>query len=161
MSKCANIFVNFTYEPPRERIHSLLELISNRTQVPVSDDEIYGRLVKCDENVFVDNNGQIKFTDSGPYGSHYVYQISYLTRYWSTTYPEGEIMVYALTLLTLLDQNDVQNVWYSDDDYRDYTLPCLDAESIHGLINDFVRVGETTSGELTRHIHTEDGVISV
>lgn len=73
------------------------------------------------------------------------------------------MITYALTMLWLMSQAEVVDVWYMGDGYSEGgRYQCMSKTQAHEMIDDFVAIGDTTSGRPTRYIRAEDGsIISV
>lgn len=174
MSTCANIFILFKAMPAEARVAEIDEAISNRTGLPVEPQgERYGRLIALkDAHSLVDisEDGIFNYHDSGSAISPAVppldgrlFYISYVARWWDKLYPEGPAITYALTMLWLMSQADVVDVWYMSDSYSEGgRYQRMSKSQVHEMIDDFVAIGDITSGRPTRYIRTEDGsIISV
>lgn len=172
MSVCANIFVLFRDVPTASRLADLAEAISNRTGDPVKEgSEPYGRLVDVDDAdllASVNEDGSLDYLGRErpskllgvPSIQGRLLKIGYLSRYWSADCPNGPAMYYALTMLVLLAQQDVEGVWYTWDDYSDGAqLPPMKRDDVHRMIDDFAAVGEHSNGRPTRYIRVEDGTV--
>jgi len=171
MSICANIFVLFQAAPAVARVAEIEEAISNRTGMPVKPKgEIYNRLIAVrDVHALVDisEDGVFHYHDSWSATSSAVppldgrvYKISYTTRWWDKDYPEGPVITYALTMLWLMSQADVADVWYMSDSYSEGgRYQRMSKAQVHEMIDDFVAIGDSTSGRTTRYIRAEDGTI--
>ncbi|MGQ7908768.1 hypothetical protein [Burkholderia sp. BC1] len=127
MSTTAIIFVLFRQVPTLARLSDLEAAISARTGVAISrkyDD--YERLIhKEDDDWWADlwPDGSLRYRGDGagaraqgaPSLDHRLYRIDYLSRYWNVTgYRDGPGLQYARTLQTLIEQDDVEGVWYTD-----------------------------------------------
>ncbi|WP_207002607.1 hypothetical protein [Trinickia mobilis] len=172
MSITAHLFVLFKSQPSADRLASIAEILSNRVGLPASDfTEGRERLRPVDDaDLMADvrDNGDLNYRSNArtskllgaPQLDGRLYEIGYLTRYWSTSYSGGPAMTYAFTQLVLLAQADVEGVWLSNSYCEDgLTIPASTHETVHRMIDDFVSVGETTGHEPTRYIRTEDGLV--
>lgn len=172
MSVCANVFALFRNAPSAARLAEIAEIISNRTGYPVnSGPEAHGQLVVVDDaDLLVDVNidGSLNYLSRPrftkligvPSIQGRLFQIGYLSRFWSPDDPQGPAIRYALTMLILLTLPDVEGVWYTWDGYSDgATLPLMTHTAVHRMIDDFVAVGEASHGHPTRYIRTEDSSV--
>jgi hypothetical protein len=171
MSTCANIFVLFKAAPADMRVAEIEEAISNRTGLPVEPKgEIYNRLIAVEDShalVDISEDGIFHYHDSWsatssavPRLDGRVFRISYSARWWDKAYPEGPVITYALTMLWLMSQVDVVDVWYMSDGYSEGgRYQRMSQAQVHEMIDDFVAIGDTTSGRPTRYIRAEDGTI--
>lgn len=67
-------------------------------------------------------------------------------------------MEYAITLLTLLAQTDVEGVWFVSDSYFEGGVaPKQTHKSVHEMLDIYVRIGATFGGEPVRYIRSENG----
>lgn len=169
MSITANIFVLFDAPPSRDRLAQLEEIISNRTGGPVgSVVENFERLCMvedADEVVDVLPDGTLHYLAHGrnawdphcPVSGNSpiqdrLFEIVYLSRWWSDNCPEGPLMEYALTMLCLESQPDVQRVWYTDSSYyHGIRLSAMSHERIHELIDRYVAIGKISEGKPARY----------
>lgn len=156
MSVYATIFVMFHEPPSSARVAELdlviAQYIGTRNE-PRSDD--FERLVAvdlADGYVEVASDGMLQYyADSRgadrPNAKSIegrLFKIDYLTRYWEVsrgevTFPDGPAISYALTLLVLLAQSDVEGVWYGADDYHyGAHIKRLTAEGAHRMIDEFI-----------------------
>jgi hypothetical protein len=163
MSIGAYILVLFRDQPSTTRIQEVESIISNRTgahlgarsaRPSTSIDDVYERLVaEYDVDLYasVNDDGSLTWVNSRRHGpllgepslQGRLFGINYLSRYWSTDYPQGPAVMYAVTLLTLMSQPDVNGVWYSADDFQDgRTIAAATHQSVHQLLDDFVRIGD-------------------
>lgn len=179
MSICAHIFVLFREPVTEARIAAIDELISNRTGVPVpakreeiSDDRYwYDRFLPVPEadlcaDVSEDGTLNILRTErhskllGEPSIEGRLYENNTMSRHWREGYAEGPAIQFALTMMTLIDQPDVQWVWYTDD-YKERMHKAMARTDVHQLIDDFIRVGKTNGGRPTRYVYSDSGVISI
>ncbi|VWC79956.1 hypothetical protein BLA39750_01121 [Burkholderia lata] len=67
--------------------------------------------------------------------------ISYPSRWWSESYPEGPLPLYATTLLTLLSSPLVKRVWYMPDDTGAWRCKDIPREGALELFEKFISIG--------------------
>jgi hypothetical protein len=168
VSITAMILVQFRHTPSSARIAQIEEVISNRLQQPiVSPPERYHRLVSADEAKVVaevSEDGNLHIVELGSWypGEHpstrgRLFVIDYLTRYWETTYADGPMMMYALTMLCLLAQTDVNHVWYLHTyEIEGAKFPCKSRNDVHLWIDDYVRIGNMKDGRQAKYIRADD-----
>lgn len=152
-------------------------MISNRLRIPIRPpSERYQRLISAEEaqlapEVSPDGTLHLKkwgrsWTPTFGYSSAQgrLFAIRYVLRYWEDYYADGELMIYAVTMLTLLAQPDVNLVWYmSDYNIDDGEIPCRNRADVHQLIDDYVRVGNKMHARPTKFIYAEgsDTIVEV
>lgn len=157
MSACANIYCLFKVSPSRERVSEIQKVIWNRLGFdkhydgPVNKPgEQYGILAQewgVDEEYDFHENGAVHKRPYGRIGSLMgepsregrFYCISYLSRWWGENYPEGPLMEYVVTMLVLLEQADIERVWYADDHHIDPNPVTHDR--LHTMIDTYIRIG--------------------
>ncbi|WP_020203539.1 hypothetical protein [Cupriavidus sp. WS] len=99
----------------------------------------------------VDDNGNL-YDDGANRGSNtvgYGYQIpagalggiSYLSRWWADSYPDGPMPLYVTTLLTLLSYPLVKRVWYMPDDISACKCKNITREGVLELFEKFISIG--------------------
>lgn len=170
MSICAHILVLFRQKAPADRISQVEEAISNRIGYALNvDPHPYGRLVEIDDadlHADVNDDGSLRWNEKGrqtpfigvPSIQGRLFGINYLTRHWSPDYSEGPVADYAITLLTLLAQPDVEGVWFVSDYYfAGGTAPKQTHQSVHEMLDTFVQIGATFGGKPARYVRSEDG----
>lgn len=173
MSVCANITVLFKNAPDAGHLQAVGQILSNRTGMPVSDDaQPYGRMVEVfDADLISDVNedGSLRCTgDDGqrlspllgaPRLQGRLYRIDYLSRFWESHYRQGPMVQYAITMLCLLSQPNIEGVWYDSENFWSDggTSKAMTPSRVHALIDDFVKAGEYSHDQPTRYIRTEDG----
>lgn len=155
MSVCANIYCLFRQEPPTsERVASLQATIWNRlgySDVYDHGGSQYGRLVpEEDADVLYDfhEDGTVERLHRARYSpllgnatrEGRFYTISYLTRWWSEDYPDGPMGEYAITLLTLLAQPDIELVWLGRDEW--ISMSALSSAEVHQMLDAYIRIGQ-------------------
>jgi hypothetical protein len=159
MSICANVLMLFDKTPSAARIRQLEDVIANRLRVRdwqqlATTQDPHGRLVAvdcADLHADVNDDGSLKWDSDGRNSPRYgepllqgrLFCISYLTRYWSPGYPDGPLTDYAVTLLTLLSQSDIQSTWYVDDSFFEGggTEPQQTPQSVHDMLDAYIRIG--------------------
>jgi hypothetical protein len=67
--------------------------------------------------------------------------ISYLSRWWAESYPEGPLPLYVTTLLTLLSSPLVKRVWYMADGSRAWKCKGITREGVLELFEKFISIG--------------------
>ncbi|MDK0999520.1 hypothetical protein ACO2TQ_40025 [Burkholderia sp. OKR4-1] len=67
--------------------------------------------------------------------------ISFLSRWWAESYPEGPLPLYVTTLLTLLSSPLVNRVWYMPDDTRAWRCKNITREGALELFEKFISIG--------------------
>lgn len=153
MSICTNIYCLFKDIPSAERIAEVQKVIDNRLgrdEFSRPHDKDYGHLIAendVDTDYSFRDDGTVTLLDRpriGPLMNEPLRQgkffcISYLTRWWSTSYPDCPPTEYVITLLALLAQGDIEGVWYVQDDW--HTAERLTTESVHGMLDAFIQVG--------------------
>lgn len=177
MSICANFYVLFRETPAAERIDAIEELVSNRTGFPAPanrnspQDDQYERLLPVLDADFcaeISHDGALKILDS-PRNSRLLgepslegrlFENSTLRRHWTKENGSGHVIHFALTMLTLLSQSDIEWVWYTSDYNEGLRRPVTQFD-VHQMIDDFIRVGDLTDGRPTRFIMTAAGVINI
>lgn len=90
-----------------------------------------------------------------------LYRIDYLSRYWDSHYRQGPMIQYAITMLCLLSQPNVEGVWYDSDSFWSDggTSKAMTSSSVHALIDEFVAGGEYSGGQPTQYICTDGGLV--
>ncbi|MBN3761196.1 hypothetical protein [Burkholderia sp. Ac-20365] len=174
MSISAIMFVLFRNPPAAFRLQEIEERVSNRTGFPVADsNDRYDKLWPLDEADLVADVGQdgvLHYRDPPRYArlpdvpplEGRMYKISFSSRYWDRDISDGPAMRYALTILTLLAQHDVEGVWYCSHYYQDGAdIAPSTTQSALQMVMDFVAVGMTSNGRPVRYIRTDVGVIDI
>ena len=178
MSRSAAIFFLTPDKPSVQRLGELSESISNRIAYPLGKGSYGGHEIvgvddmpsvwgSVDRYVEIDSKGFLHwFTDPKPNIDSTVLEgrlhlIFYSTRFWSTDYPQGPLLKYATTLLTLLSQPDISRVWYTTGTFEEgCCIEPMTRDAVHKLIDDFIRIGENnSSGEKVRYIRDSDGCV--
>lgn len=180
MSTCANFFILFRSLPTAERVSELEEAISNRTEIPVpiaSEREHYGRYVEVyDADLRADVSAEGVLTWLGreryspllgvPSIQGRLFENSTLERHWSKEYSNGPAITHIITALTLLAQPDIEWVWYVSDHFSEGgNAPALTHTSVHGMLDDYIAVGNLTFDTQTlqtrpvKYIWSEGGFI--
>ena len=171
MSTSACIFVLFRNEPGASRLAEIEETISNRVGHPVSSNPRgYERMVPAeDADLLADINddGSLHYLSEErpckligvPAIQGRLFVIHYLSRHWQAdSYAGGPAIDYAITLLTLMAQLDVERVWYTTDDYQlGCCVPPMTPAIAHQMIDDFITVGDIFQGRTVRHWWLPDG----
>lgn len=155
MSVCANFFVFFATAPSAERIDQIDALVSNRTgQVIRPYKERYGRLIAVeDADLYADvsDDGCLTYLARArsskligePSIQGQLFQLDPLSRYWSDWYPDGPIVEYVITILSLLAQPDVKWVWYGRDGYQDgIEWQAVTHQTAHAMLDNFITIGQ-------------------
>lgn len=127
MSTTAIIFVLFKQAPTLAQLSDVEAAISTRTGMAISRKyDYYERLLREDEADWWADlwpDGTLRYGGDAPSSralgapslDRRLYKIEYLSRYWNANgYRDGPGLQYALTLQTLLEQSDVEGVWYTD-----------------------------------------------
>lgn len=67
--------------------------------------------------------------------------ISYLSRWWAESYPDGPLPLYVTTLLTLLNSRLVKRVWYMPDDSTAWKRKSIERDGVLDLFEKFISIG--------------------
>lgn len=67
--------------------------------------------------------------------------ISYLSRWWDESYPDGPLPLYVTTLLTLLSCALVKRVWYVPDGSSAWKCRSITREGVLELFEKFISIG--------------------
>lgn len=145
MSICANIFVLFKTTPAARRVREIeVDIIKKIGHAPWTFDGLDVGFLQSysgemDELSF-DVAGHIEQLRRprsgllpGPVSAERFFHISYLSRWWSETYPDGPMTKYGETMLTLLAQPEVEMVWFAPDEWG--AIDALTASEIHAMIS--------------------------
>lgn len=168
MSVTAMILVQFRLPPSLARIAQIEAVISNRLQLPlVPPPERYHRLVPAAEAKVcaeVSEDGTLHIVKLGgwypvehPSTRGRLFVIDYLLRHWDTDYAEGPMMMYALTMLCLLAQTDVNHAWYLHTyEIEGAKFPNMSRNDVHLWIDDYIRIGNMKDGRQAKYIRADD-----
>lgn len=150
MSICANILFLFSERPSIVRLMELEIKLENRLgrEIPVTGSGDGYNRVMCAKglNAVLSSDKTLIVTDNYSMNDLFdekMWRISYTTRMWSEDIPRGPMPDYAVTLLTLLAEKDIEAVWYLDDYYTeggDYSP--VSAADVHRLLDKFIAIGE-------------------
>ena len=131
MSICANLYVLFRVTPTAERVKqieaSITSMLGHRPWTMNRWDNDADRFLTPRDTDSLDFTQQGSITTRqydrsymglpGPVDSSRFYEISYLSRWWSESYPDGPMQEYGKTMLHLLNQPNVEHVWFAPDDF--------------------------------------------
>lgn len=131
MSICANIYVLFRVTPTAERVKEMEEIIiailGHRPWTTNRWDNDSDKFLTPSDTDSLDftQQGRIAIRQYdwsytgllGPVDASRFYEISYLSRWWSESYPDGPMQDYGKTMLYILEQEDVEHVWFAPDDF--------------------------------------------
>jgi hypothetical protein len=67
--------------------------------------------------------------------------ISYLSRWWAESYPDGPLPLYVTTLLTLLSSPLVKRVWYRADGSNAWKCKNITRDGVLELFEKFISIG--------------------
>ena len=154
MSICANIYCLFKAAPSQERLTEVQKLIWNRLgyaddfQPQSSEYGVLSPTWDVDHDYDFGKDGTISERNNYRVGvlmgelprQERFYGIHYLTRWWSEDYPEGPMLQYVATLLTLLQQDDIEWVWYAPDQKR--SMAAMTVKGVYDMLETYIRIGQ-------------------
>lgn len=131
MSICANVYVLFRVTPTAERVKeleaSIIAILGYRPWTANRRDNDADKFFTPSDTDSLDFTQQGRITTRqydwsymgvpGPVHASRFYEISYLSRWWSESYPDGPMQEYGKTMLYLLKQADIEHVWFAPDDF--------------------------------------------
>lgn len=131
MSTCANIYALFRTAPSSDRVREiethLVAILGERPWSRNSWDDDPEKFFTPIDTRLLEFTQQGKMTlgrferrivgPLGPIDPTRFYGINYLTRWWSVHSPEGPMHKYGKTMLYLLNQADVEYVWFVPDEF--------------------------------------------
>lgn len=157
MSTCANIYCLFKVSPSQDRVSEIQKVIWNRLGFdrnyggpetkPGEQYEILAKECGADDEYDFHEDGTVQKRPYGRIGTVIsespregrFYCTSYLSRWWGEDNPEGPLMEYVVTMLVLLEQADIERVWYADDHHIDPNPVTHDI--LHTMIDTYIRIG--------------------
>ena len=131
MSICANLYVLFRTTPTAERVRgieaNIVAMLGYRPWAMNCWNNNADKFLTPSHTDSLDFTQQGRITTRqydrcytglpGPVDSSRFYEISYLSRWWSESYPDGPMHEYGKTMLYLLNQADIDYVWFAADEF--------------------------------------------